>query len=65
MDIDKTMIFVSMIILVGVLVIAGISSGEFGLPSMSGDMTIPQINAGTNTSHDGFYDYCYRMGLDC
>ena len=63
MDIDKTMIFVSMIILVGVLGIAGISSGEFGLPSMSGDMTIPQINAGTST--DGFYDYCYRMGLDC
>ena len=63
MDIDKTMIFVSMIILVGVLGIAGISSGEFGLPSMSGDMTIPQINAGTST--DGFYDYCYRMGFDC
>ena len=63
MDIDKTMIFVSMIILVGVLGIAGITSGEFGLPSMSGDMTIPQINAGTST--DGFYDYCYRMGLDC
>jgi len=65
MDIDKAMIFVSMIILVGILGIAGISSGEFGLPDMSGDMTIPQINAGTNTSHDGFYDYCYRMGLDC
>ena len=63
MDIDKTMIFISMIILVGVLGIAGISSGEFGLPSMSGDMTIPQINAGTST--DGFYDYCYRMGFDC
>ena len=63
MDIDKAMMFVSMIILVGVLGIAGISSGEFGLPSMSGDMTIPQINAGTST--DGFYDYCYRMGFDC
>ena len=63
MDIDKAMIFVSMIILVGVLGIAGISSGEFVLPSMSGDMTIPHINAGTST--DGFYDYCYRMGLDC
>ena len=63
MDIDKAMIFVSMIILVGILGIAGISSGEFGLPDMSGDMTIPQINAGTST--DGFYDYCYRMGFDC
>tara|TARA_Y100000310_G_C20162520_1_gene569854 strand:- start:128 stop:238 length:111 start_codon:yes stop_codon:yes gene_type:complete len=36
MDIDKTMIFVSMIILVGVLGIAGISSGEFGFPDISG-----------------------------
>ena len=68
MDIDKAMIFVSMIILVGVLGIAGISSGEFGLPNMSGDMKLPQINAGTNTNipqQDGFYEYCYRMGLDC
>ena len=65
MDIDKAMIFVSIIIVVGVLGIAGISSGEFGLPDMSSDMRIPQINAGTNTNNDGFYDYCYRMGLDC
>ncbi len=68
MDIDKSMIFVSMIILVGVLGIAGATSGEFGFPDMSGDMKMPQINAGTNTNipqHDGFYEYCYRMGLDC
>ena len=65
MDIDKTMIFVSMIILVGVLGIAGATSGEFGFPDMSGDLKIPQINAGTNTDRDSFYNYCYRMGLDC
>jgi hypothetical protein len=28
-------------------------------------ITLPQINAGTNTNNDGFYDYCYRMGFDC
>ena len=65
MDIDKTMIFVSMIILVGVLGIAGATSGEFGFPDISGDSKLPQINAGTNTDRDGFYNYCYRMGLDC
>ena len=65
MDIDKAMIFVSMVILVGVLGIAGATSGEFGFPDMSGDLKIPQINAGTNTDRDSFYNYCYRMGLDC
>jgi len=65
MDIDKAMIFVSMIILVGVLGFAGISSGEFGLPNMSSDMKIPNITSSTDTTHDGFYNYCYRMGLDC
>ena len=65
MDIDKAMIFVSIIIVVGVLGIAGITSGEFGFPDLSDDLKIPQINAGTNTNNDGFYDYCFRMGLDC
>ena len=65
MDIDKTMIFVSMVILVGVLGIAGISSGEFGFPDMSGDLKIPQINAGTNTNNDAYFEYCYRMGYEC
>mgnify|MGYP001491680388 CR=1 FL=1 len=65
MDIDKTMIFVSMIILVGVLGIAGISSGEFGFPDMSDDLNIPQINAGTNTNNDAYFEYCYRMGYEC
>ena len=65
MDIDKTMIFVSMIILVGILGIAGISSGEFGFPDMSGDLKIPQINAGTSTNNDAYFEYCYRMGYEC
>ena len=65
MDIDKAMIFVSMIILVGILGIAGVTSGEFGFPDMSGDFKIPNITSSTNTGNDGFYDYCFRMGLDC
>ena len=30
-----------------------------------GEIKLPQINAGTNTNNDGFYNYCYRMGFDC
>ena len=65
MDIDKLMIFVSIAILVSVLGIAGLTSGEFGLPDMSGDLEIPAITSSTNTDNDGFYNYCYKMGFDC
>ena len=64
MDIDRAMIFVSMIILVSVLGIAGLTSGEFGLPDMSSDLEIPAITSSTNTD-TGFYEYCYKMGFDC
>jgi hypothetical protein len=64
MDIDKLMIFVSIAILVSVLGIAGLTSGEFGLPDMSGDLEIPAITSSTNTN-TGFYEYCYKMGFDC
>ena len=63
MDIDKLMIFVSIAILVSVLGIAGLTSGEFGLPDMSSDFKIPDITSSTNTG--GVYDYCTKMGLDC
>jgi len=65
MDIDKLMIFVSIAILVSVLGIAGLTSGEFGLPDMSSDLEIPTITSSTNTDNDGFYNYCYKMGFDC
>ena len=67
MIVDKMGIVVAMIVLVGVLGIAAVGSGEFDIGT--GDMKLPQINAGTNTNNtipqDGFYEYCYRMGLDC
>ena len=66
MNVDKMGIVVAMIVLVGVLGVAAVSSGDFDIGT--GDMKLPQINAGTNTnnmSSDGFYEYCYRMGLDC
>ena len=66
MNYEKMGIFVAIIILVAVLGVAGISSGEFDIGT--DEIKLPQINAGTNTNigqQDGFYDYCYRMGLDC
>ena len=65
MDYDKMGICVSILVLVTILGVAAVGSGEFDIDLGTGDLKLPQINAGTNTNHDGFYDYCYRMGLDC
>ena len=46
-----------------VLSIGVVAQGGVELPSM--DISLPQINAGTNTNIDTFYDYCYKMGLNC
>ena len=29
-----------------------------------GDFKLPQINAGTNTNNEGFYEYCYKLNID-
>ena len=66
MNYERMGIFVAMIVLVGVLGVAAVGSGEFDIGT--GVVKLPQINAGTNTNNmpqDGFYEYCYRMGLDC
>ena len=65
MDYEKMGICVSILVLVTILGVAAVSSGEFDIGT--GDFKLPQINAGTNTNinQDGFYDYCYRVGLDC
>ena len=68
MNYERMGIYVTIAIMVGVLGIAGISSGEFDIGVNTGEVKFPQINAGTNTNNmpsDGFYEYCYRMGLDC
>ena len=58
-------ICVSMIVLVAVLGVIVVASGEFNIGTE--EMKLPQITSSTNTdtSRDGFYDYCYRMGLEC
>ena len=57
-------------LIVGIALSAGVAAqGGVTLPSVGIDIIDrPQINAGTNTNNmpsDGFYEYCYRMGLDC
>ena len=66
MNYEKFGICVTLLILVSFCGVAGISSSDFDIGV--GDFKLPQINAGTNTNNiqqDGFYEYCYRMGLDC
>ena len=66
MNVDKFGIVVAMIVLVGVLGFAGISSGELGIDFSTSDKKLPYtFTSSTDTSRDGFYDYCYRMGLEC
>ena len=66
MNVDKMGICETMIVLVAILGVAAVGSGDFDIGT--GEIRLPQINAGTNTNNipqDGFYEYCYRMGLDC
>ena len=67
MNIEKAMIPISIIILVGVLGLAGIGSGAISDISLGEQFDNKQIlpEKSTDTSKDGFYDYCYRMGLTC
>ena len=54
-------------LVIGIVLSIGVAAqGGVELPTIGG-VDIPQINAGSNTDipKDGFYEYCYRMGLDC
>ena len=65
MDYEKMGICVSILVLVTILGVAAVSSGEFDIGT--GDLRLPQINAGTNTNNipqEGFYEYCYKLNID-
>jgi hypothetical protein len=62
MNVDKMGICVAMIVLVAVLGAAAVSSGYFDIGV--GEINLPQINAGTNTNNDGFYEYCYKFNIE-
>ena len=55
-----TLLVAGLVLSIGVVVQGGIE-----LPSI-GEVSLPQINAGTNTNNPSpIYDYCSKMGLDC
>lgn len=57
--------------MVGVLGLASVGTGQIDVSELSfnpnGAQTksVPSIIAGTDNKTDGFYNYCYKMGLDC
>ena len=64
MDYEKMGICVSILVLVTILGVAAVGSGEFDIELGTGDLKLPQINAGTNTNNEGFYEYCYKLNID-
>ena len=65
MNAEKMGICVSMIVLVAVLGVAVVASGEFDLGI--DEIKIPQITSSTNTDiqKNTFYEWCYKMNLEC
>ena len=64
MDYEKMGICVSILVLVTILGVAGISSGDFDVGIDTGEIRLPQINAGTNTDTDAYWQYCYKLNID-
>jgi len=51
-------------LIVGIVLAAGVAAqGGVEFPSIGG-VDIPQINAGTNTNTDAYWQYCYKMNID-
>ena len=64
MNYEKMGICVSILVLVTILGVAGISSGDFDIDIGTSEIRIPQINAGTNTDTDAYWQYCYKLNID-
>jgi len=57
-------IIATVVILGSVLSVATVSSGDFDLGT--GEVRLPQINAGTSTaSPNAYYEWCYQFEKDC
>ena len=57
-------IIATFVILGSVLSVATVSSGDFDLGT--GEVRLPQINAGTSTaSPNAYYEWCYQFEKDC
>ena len=64
MNYEKMGICVSILVLVTILGVAGISSGDFDVGIDTGEISFPQINACTNTDTDAYWQYCYKLNID-
>jgi len=57
-------IIATFVILGSVLSVATVASGDFDLGT--GEVRLPQINAGTSTaSPNAYYEWCYQFEKDC
>jgi len=57
-------IIATVVILGSVLSVATVASGDFDLGT--GEVRLPQINAGTSTaSPNAYYEWCYQFEKDC
>ena len=66
MDYDKFGICLTIAIVVGVLGYAGLVSGEFGIDIEIPTLTGAQVSTDTgNTTNNAYYEWCYKMGLEC
>jgi len=51
-------------LVVGIVLSIGVAAqGGVEFPS-TGDVKLPQINAGTNTDTDAYWQYCYKLNID-
>lgn len=72
MNYERFGIYVTIIIMVGILGFAGASSGQLGA-EISSAVKLPNITSSTNTNNtqsqgdksDGYYMWCYKMGYEC
>ena len=57
-------ILATVVILGSVLSVATVASGDFDLGT--GEVRLPQINAGTSTaSPNAYFEWCYQFEKDC
>ena len=57
-------IIATVVILGSVLAVTGVATSDIDLGT--GEIRLPQINAGTSTaSPNAYFEWCYQMGKDC
>ena len=51
-------------LVIGIVLSIGVAAqGGVEFPAVGG-VDLPQINAGTNTNTDAYWQYCYKLNID-